>query len=190
MLNKKIFQRKKYIVKPELQIKYLLLVVLLIIIISGISVYFVNLTVRSSPVLENLTYLEIVAVNKLILITVLYVCGISCIAVFVLGLYFLHRLTGPIYVLEKMFGMVSEGILDIKLKLRKTDELKDVAFEFQNMIDCLRNYILEDRDKVVYVKKNLEQLIENINNLSLEEVKLKLDKLKQQLNELFIKFRL
>ncbi|MFN3550862.1 MAG: hypothetical protein ACK4WJ_03535 [Endomicrobiia bacterium] len=189
MFDKKLFQRRKYIIKPEVQIKYLFLVLLLIIIISGISVYFVNLTIRSSPLLENLTYLEIVAVNKLIIVTVLYVAGISCIAVFVLGLIFLHRLTGPIYVLEKMFAIVSEGILDIKLKLRKTDELKDVAFEFQNMIDCLRNYILEDKNKVDNIKKDVLYLIENINIVPLEEVKLKLEKVKQQLNEIFMKFR-
>ncbi len=190
MFDKKLFQRRKYIIKAELQLKYLFFVLLLIILISGISIYFVNLTVRSSSVLENLTYLEVIAVNKLIIVIVLYVVGISCIAVFILGLFFLHRLTGPIYFLEKMFALVSEGILDIKFKLRKTDELKDVAFGFQNMIDCLRNYILEDKSKVDSIKKDISYLIENINTVSIEEIKLRLQKVRQQLNEIFIKFRI
>ena len=63
--------------------------------------------------------------------TVLSISCIFVVIVIILGIFVSHRIAGPLYVFNKMFNLVSQGDLIVKLKLRKKDELKKLATSFQ-----------------------------------------------------------
>ncbi len=186
----KLFQRRKFIIKPQLQLKYLAVTVIIVILTAFVTYYFINLSISTTPILENLSTTEIIMVKKLILKTIITVTIIIVILIISEGIFFLHRLTGPIYVIQKMINLVAEGDLTIEVKLRKSDELKDLAQEFQKMVNKLNKYITEDKQKVDKIKIQLNDIVSNIESLSSEEIKMKLNHIQQSLTELFISFKL
>lgn len=186
----KLLQRKRFIIKPEIQIKYLIITVVLIIL-TGIAVFsFVNLTIASSAKLENLTRMDIAIIKDLIFKSMVTVLSIIAVIVILEGILFLHKLTGPLFVIEKMMRMVAEGDLTLKLKLRKGDELQSLAEEFQNMVDCLNKNFVEEKSKVETIKKDLNDIILKLETISNEEIKVKITSIQTQLSQLYSRYKL
>jgi len=181
-----LFRRRKYIIAPKFQFKYLAIVIALIFVVMLVTIYFVNLTLRTTPILENLSEMEVVAITSLMFKTILYICCIFVIIVAVLGIFVLHRIAGPLYVFDKMFTLVSQGDLTVKLRLRKGDELQELANSFQKMVDSLNLFIKTDKGKIDRIKKEVELLYSLQSN---QEVQQKLDKIRLMLDELYKNFK-
>jgi nitrogen fixation/metabolism regulation signal transduction histidine kinase len=56
----------------------------------------------------------------------------------VLGIYFTHKVAGPIYKMKLLLKQVADGKLKVAAKLRKGDELQDFFDVFAGMVDNLR----------------------------------------------------
>lgn len=54
------------------------------------------------------------------------------------SLFLAHRIAGPLHKLKILFGKVKEGDLSDDLHLRKHDHFKDVAQEYNLMLEALR----------------------------------------------------
>lgn len=67
---------------------------------------------------------------------------------FGLALFFSHFIAGPIYRFEKTLEQMREGNLNIHVRLRKNDELQEVADTFNQALASLRNKVKHDRDKL------------------------------------------
>ncbi|GEM_PF-1819615 len=181
-----LFRRRKYIIAPKFQFKYLAVVIALIFVVMLVTIYFVNLALRTTPILENLSEMEVVAITSLMFKTILYICCIFVIIVAVLGIFVLHRIAGPLYVFDKMFTLVSQGDLTVKLRLRKSDELQELANSFQKMVDSLNLFIKTDKEKIDMIKKEVELLYSSQSN---HEVQQKLDKIRLMLDESYKNFK-
>ncbi len=74
--------------------------------------------------------------------TMLYVLvGALAVMVFVigvLGIYFTHKVAGPIYKMKLLLKQVADGRLNVSDRLRKGDELQDFFDVFARMVDNLR----------------------------------------------------
>jgi methyl-accepting chemotaxis protein len=74
--------------------------------------------------------------------TMLYalVFGLALMVVLIglLGIYFTHKVAGPIYKMKMLLRQVGEGKLVFKGKLRKGDELQDFFEAFSVMVEKLR----------------------------------------------------
>jgi hypothetical protein len=55
-----------------------------------------------------------------------------------LGIYFTHKVAGPVYKMTRLLKQVGEGNLQIESRLRKGDELKDFFDTFTHMVGGLR----------------------------------------------------
>ena len=55
-----------------------------------------------------------------------------------LGIYFTHKVAGPIYKMKRLLLQVGEGKLKFEGRLRKGDELKDFFESFATMVEKLR----------------------------------------------------
>ncbi len=55
-----------------------------------------------------------------------------------LGIYFTHKVAGPIYKMKLLLGQVGAGKLNFQGKLRKGDELQDFFEAFANMAEQLK----------------------------------------------------
>ena len=181
-----LFRRRKYIIAPKFQFKYLAVVIALIFVVMLVTIYFVNLALRTTPILENLSEMEVVAITSFMFKTILYICCIFVIIVAVLGIFVLHRIAGPLYVFDKMFTLVSQGDLTVKLRLRKSDELQELANSFQKMVDSLNLFIKTDKEKIEMIKKEVELLYSSQSN---HEVQQKLDKIRLMLDESYKNFK-
>jgi nitrate/nitrite-specific signal transduction histidine kinase len=61
-------------------------------------------------------------------------------AIGVLGIYFTHKVVGPIYKMKRLLKQVGEGSLRVDAKLRKGDELQDFFEAFQDMVHNLAKF--------------------------------------------------
>lgn len=74
--------------------------------------------------------------------TMLYsLCGglaLMVVLIGVLGIYFTHKVAGPIYKMKMLLRQVGEGKLSFQGRLRKGDELQDFFEAFSTMVEKLR----------------------------------------------------
>jgi hypothetical protein len=56
----------------------------------------------------------------------------------VLGIYFTHKVAGPVYKMKKLLKQVGDGNLHVDARLRRGDELQDFFDAFAQMVASLR----------------------------------------------------
>ncbi len=57
-----------------------------------------------------------------------------------LGIYFTHKVAGPIYKMKRLLAQVGKGSLKVEARLRKGDELQDFFDSFTSMVSNLRKF--------------------------------------------------
>lgn len=69
------------------------------------------------------------------------VSGLSLLVLLIgmLGIYFTHKVVGPIYKMKLLLKQVGDGKLNFQGRLRKGDELQDLFEVFQAMVDKLKD---------------------------------------------------
>ena len=69
------------------------------------------------------------------------VLGLGALVVFigVLGIYFTHKVVGPIHMMKGLLRQVGDGKLNFNRKPRKGDELQDFFEVFQQMVNKLKD---------------------------------------------------
>jgi methyl-accepting chemotaxis protein len=74
--------------------------------------------------------------------TMLYelICGLALLVatIGIFGIWFTHKIAGPIYKMKMLLRQVGDGKLVFQGKLRKGDELQDFFGAFTTMVDKLR----------------------------------------------------
>jgi hypothetical protein len=68
------------------------------------------------------------------------VAGLTLLVLLIglLGIYFTHKVVGPIYKMKLLLKQVGDGKLNFQGKLRKGDELQDFFVVFEGMVDKLK----------------------------------------------------
>jgi nitrogen fixation/metabolism regulation signal transduction histidine kinase len=65
-----------------------------------------------------------------------------------LGIYFTHKVAGPVYKMRRLLAQVGKGNLHIDERLRKGDELQDFFEAFTQMVSGLRDMEKKELDHV------------------------------------------
>jgi nitrogen fixation/metabolism regulation signal transduction histidine kinase len=65
-----------------------------------------------------------------------------------LGIYFTHKVAGPIYKMKGLLAKVGKGSLRVDARLRKGDELQDFFDSFTSMVANLRSFEKKQLDDV------------------------------------------
>jgi methyl-accepting chemotaxis protein len=70
------------------------------------------------------------------------VAGLALMVVLIgmLGIYFTHKVAGPVFKMKRLLRQVGEGSLRVEARLRKGDELQDFFDAFTQMIAGLRKF--------------------------------------------------
>jgi methyl-accepting chemotaxis protein len=97
---------------------------------------------RSGMINDLETIAQLKSVNTVIGNTSILMVAI----VFGLSLFFSHFVAGPIYRFEKTLEEMKLGNLSMQVKLRKHDELKDMADLFNQALASLRNKVRKERE--------------------------------------------
>lgn len=142
--------REQYIVEPELQF-WFVLVIIFIVLIEGI---FISWGIsRLSTIVSDWKQSNMVMdfFKTLILILLLLIGGN-----FILGIYLSHKVAGPLFRVRKAFQEIRKGNFS-NIQLRRGSMLKDFVKEFNETILVLNKLIHRDQEIIKGVLEQLSQ---------------------------------
>jgi len=135
-------RRRRYIVKKEFQLRYvglILAIVLVSALISGYTIYY-NSWVLLGDKLANV-YPQGRLVHMLRSVTGKLALNMALVAILCAGIGVIasHRIAGPIDKMKRFIDDVAKGDYSRRLRLRKKDELKDLAESLNRLVDRLES---------------------------------------------------
>ena len=139
-----IQKRKTYYIEKDFQTKYILLTIFLLLTYT-----FAFIIIIFSPYILTL-YLDFYSLSEkteaaralLILHSTVWPGIAGIILLFgAVSIFITHKIAGPLYRLKKSLSVITEGNLDVKVKLRKGDDLKDLAEHVNMLVDAFRTFV-------------------------------------------------
>jgi len=157
--TKKTFRRRQYIIKRGLQFRYIGIVfalALLASIVTGYTVFATGWTLLGEKLANVYPQGRLVyvfrATNLALIRNLLFVSPF----IFMLGLFFSHKIAGPVYRIEKNLYEIIKGNLTLKIRLRKGDELWDLANLLTTLTESFNNSVSVNKDAAVKAQKEIE----------------------------------
>jgi len=159
-------KRKNYFIEKRFQAKYMMLTVLILLVYS---LFFVAVIFAPSILKLYLDYpvsVKVDAAQTLLLLDAKIWPWIGAvIALFgIISIFISHMVAGPLFHLKKSLSKVTEGDLNEVIRLRKWDDLKDVAEHVNELTGELRGFVTvlkNDYDLLSGYIADLEYKIEN-----------------------------
>ena len=182
------YKRKIYLIDPLFQIKVSLYICLFVFVSSLIypfTIYdlmtnFIEFASKYAPAVGTGMATKR---QSLILVLALWQLGFTTL-VFIIGIFFTHRIAGPVYKMKKHLKLIRDGHTSDDLYFRKGDHFQELADEFNLTINKIRDDYKQD---FVY----LSEVNAYINNLALvvpDDKKPVLSEINQKLLEIQKKF--
>ena len=175
------FKRRRYFIDKQLQTKYIILSVIMLLVYTMLFV-----AILLSPYIIALTFdapiAEQTEAAKTLLILDASIWPALGIVIFImssLSIFITHKIAGPVYRFKKVLAEISGGNLDVLIKLRDKDDLKDLAEEFNLVIGDLRGLVATLRDDYETVSSCINELEEKIkkDQISKEDGKALIEKM-------------
>jgi methyl-accepting chemotaxis protein len=135
---------RNFLINPRYQAKYIFWISLtgLTLVIGNASVFYYYIS-QNYKILVDMSPMEDdvkVQLHRELARIVLLLGSFSLVFVFVvsvIGLLYSHRTAGPLYHFKRVFKAIREGKLDARVHLRPKDDFREVADEFNLMVDSL-----------------------------------------------------
>jgi len=137
--------RKKYLVKPALQLKYVLIFTAVIIALGFLCYYAFFNALISAPGMESLSAGTVKNFRSVYANGFFWVIFIFAAFVIVQSVFYFHRIIGPLYFFESIMKKLAGGDFSVKMHWRKKDETKELAQAMKEMIENTRTQVLQDR---------------------------------------------
>ncbi|MBU3911107.1 MAG: hypothetical protein KKD90_00795 [Candidatus Omnitrophica bacterium] len=188
-------RRRQYIIKRGLQFRYIGIVFVLAILaslVTGYTVFATGWTLLGAKLANVYPQGRLLVVLKATNMALIRNLLLVSPFIFILGLFFSHKIAGPVYRIEKSLYEIIKGNLTLKFRLRKGDELWDLANLLTTMTESFNNSVSSNKDAIVKAQREMEiakklaltqpldsdALQAAIKNLqaNIEEIKVSLDK--------------
>ncbi len=182
------YKRKIYLIDPKFQLRmsiYICFFVFISSLIYPFTIYdlisqFMQFAAHYAPDLSKTMASKR---QSLILILALWQLGFTTL-VFIIGIFFTHKIAGPIFKMKKHLRMIREGQVTEDLHFRKGDHFQDLAVEFNKTMHKIRDEYKKD---FTY----LSEVNTYINNLALvvpDDKRPVLNEINQKLRDIQNKF--
>lgn len=149
--------RTTYIIKPRLQIKYLI-IALIVVCVTAISVYYAFWSALiTAPGMDELSSADWHVLQRGYQTSFIWVVVILILAIGIESIFLFHKLAGPLFVLERRVKGMAEGDFAAAVHLRRRDELKDVATSLQGMNDAVTAAVKADRNRITEIQSHLDK---------------------------------
>jgi nitrogen fixation/metabolism regulation signal transduction histidine kinase len=157
------YKRRNYFINKEVQIRFAALLVMISLITSAQLLAYIlfidtNITEQAAKfgLAENQMMVSFITVKqKQWLLTLIgYLVG-NMLLVGLFGLFFSHRISGPVYHMERFLKRVAEGDLSGTLRIRKSDQFQSVAATINLMMECLRQKRRDELETMRTLQKQL-----------------------------------
>ena len=147
MNTTKTIHRRQLIVDPQFQygliIKFVIIVTIVLIASLGLLTFvyskFTNIALPVSVETGGVVSFgatQLINLSELILPVMLLSAIISGVAIYIFGLFFSHKMAGPVYRLRNDIAEMTAGDLERKVSLREKDCFQLLATD----INCLRQH--------------------------------------------------
>jgi len=168
-------RRRVRIVKMKFQrdfiLKFCAIIIISALIIAGI-VYALSLS-STTAVFENSRLILKTTADFMVPLLILS-CLVAIIAMGTLTIIFTlvisHRIAGPLYRLEKDIAEVNNGNLNMEIRVRKDDELQDLAKSLNQMLKLINNAVSVVSKEIIDIPSSAlsekdKQHLENAKNI-------------------------
>ena len=174
--NRHPYRRKHYFVKKDFQLRFILKFCLIVLIGAIISTSLLFLfsqgTLTSSFQQSRLAIKNTAfAILPAVIYTNLITLGLVALATIAVTLFVSHKIAGPMFRFEKELKAIGEGDLTKDIRLRKMDQITDMAATLNKMVSSLHEKVLDIQTGVEHLiesaskQKAPEGLVEELNHL-------------------------
>lgn len=157
----KLYKRTRLLILKRFQIRYISLILLFMFataILTGYTVYvttWIMFGEKLAAVYPQGLLMDIVKkVNMALFLRLIF---LSPLVIFI-GLVLSHRIAGPIFSIKRFLNKVANGSYEEPLKLRKNDELQDVAESLNRLVAKLYSDRQGRREECRAIKREAEEL--------------------------------
>lgn len=157
------FRRRKYFIDKKYQTKYILLTVILLLIYTLLFALIIFIPYMV-PLSSDLPLPEQTAAARTLLTlhaNVWKPLGLVIVIMGILSIFISHRVAGPVYRIKKDLDSVIAGDLSTCIRLRRGDDLQELADKFNQMIGDMRLL-------VATLKRDHDGLSRQIDDLELQ----------------------
>ena len=131
------FQRRTIFIKKNLQIRYMVLMV--VCVLCGLAIMGLELTATLNdlfdayPVLVQPIYDEFIPIVS----DFFYKIAIYVLLVIIISAILSHKMAGPVYRFEQTCKAIAKGDFSQRVHLRKGDQFTELQDEFNHMMDVV-----------------------------------------------------
>jgi len=166
------YKRRHYFIDKKLQTKYMILTILLLLVYTFLFViilflpYIIPLEF-GYPIEEQTRAAKmLLALHK----SVWPAIGMVILIMGILSIFITHKVAGPVYRFKKALAEIAAGNLDLTVKLRKYDDLQDLAADMNAVIEELREFVQALKGDDQTMSACIQQLEEQIRNNTINAV--------------------
>ncbi|MDI6742999.1 MAG: methyl-accepting chemotaxis protein [Smithella sp.] len=164
-------KRKNYFIEKKFQTKYLLLTIIMLLAYTLLFV-----TIIFAPYMLKL-YLNYPLAEKAEAAKVLLLLHgtvwpwIGGVILFfgAVSIFISHKIAGPLFRMKKTLSQVTEGNLNASIKLRKWDDLKDLADHINLLIEQLRDFVITLRSDYDLLSEYIRELEHQVDSKVISE---------------------
>lgn len=151
--KKQFYRRKQHFIKKGYQARFIFKFCLLVLvgglISTGLLYAMSRGTLTSSFENSRLTVESTsVAILPAVVYTNLVTLVLITVATILVALYVSHKIAGPLFRFEKDLSEIAQGDLTKVIRLRRKDEVKDMAETLNRMTASLRERVKEVQDRL------------------------------------------
>jgi len=159
----RIYRRSNVYIDKEFQSRFILKFCALVAVGAGLTIgllYFLSLQSTTVSFVQAKVKVMTTAdfILPVLVQTVLVVMGFVSLASIVVTLVVSHKIAGPLFRFKQTFKELSAGNFSNQVRLRKGDQLVEVAGDFNQMISILRVRIIEAKRALALVKTDIDAI--------------------------------
>ena len=142
----KAFQRRTIFIKKNLQLRYMLLIVLSVL--CGLTIMTLELTATLNELFDTYPVLVQPLYDAFLPLAAqfFYKIAIYILFVIIISAILSHKMAGPIYRFEQTFRQVAKGDFSQRVHLRKGDQFKEMQDEFNKMMDRVQAEVEKNKN--------------------------------------------
>lgn len=134
------YKRSRYLIATGFQLRFVGLILLFMVgtaIVSAFTIYYYIWMLLGDKLANVYPQGRLVQILNSANIALAIRMFIIMPFVAVLAVFLSHRIAGPLYRIKKTIQEVAAGDYSMRLRLRKTDELQDLADEINKLLEVL-----------------------------------------------------
>jgi methyl-accepting chemotaxis protein len=166
-----IQKRRNYFIEKKFQAKYILLTILLLLTYTLFFVAIIFAPYMLTLYLDYPITQKEEAARAILLLHGKIWPWVTAVIVFfgLISIFITHKIAGPVFRLKKCLTEITQGNLDIKIRLRKGDDLKDLAEHINILVEELRSSITTLKNDYDVLSDYIAELERKIETRELSE---------------------